>query len=251
MNHGNNYIIDHNILKKCEPVPGPTVVTVPDGVRAILPNAFDNCVDITEMYFPESVTFIPIGVFFKCWDTTVIHLPDSIIIEKAGSFFGEGVEPVKLNLASFYQYTIAPAMKLKKVIAMELRELDRHMIPLDQWGNVTIEVPEYVMPKVDLATVSQGRIKQALVWGYLNNRELYENHEEYHKLLVNQHKAMLPRFFREDRVDAMEILATAKKITAKNVDELFLSPAREAGAEKIVAFLEDWKAQAAASKKKK
>ena len=222
----------------------------PVPITHIVSASFVACADAVEIHIPASVEMIPMGVFTNCWSTEVIVLPETLEVEKFGTFYAAHLEPSKSRLSSLFSEIFRPALALKKVVATGLREADKYLIPLDNWGGENHDLPAYVMPKLNLSTVSNGKLKQALVLGYLESTDLYENHEEYHKLLVAQHKALLPRLLKEDRAEAIAILAEAKKITVKNVDEIFLNPAREAGAQKIVAYLENWKPEAASKKKK-
>ena len=100
-----------------------------------------------------------------------------------------------------------------------------------------------ISPKVPFETWDSSESKRAAAFGYLQNRELYldaEIAEGYKKYAIGQRKKLLPMIFKIDMVTALAFYAEEKKITAKNFEEDYLNPAKEANAEACVAFLLDW-----------
>ena len=107
-------------------------------------------------------------------------------------------------------------------------------------------------PKLPIETWDSPGLKRAAAFGYLQKCELFldaDIAEGYKKYAVGQRKKLLPVIFKNDMVTALTFYAEAKKITAKNFEEEYLNPAKEANAEACVAFLLDWQNKKTASKK--
>jgi hypothetical protein len=97
-------------------------------------------------------------------------------------------------------------------------------------------------PKNPIESWASSELKRMSTLGYLQKRELFIDAEIaacYKKYAIGQRKKLLPMIFKNDMVTALAFYAEAKKITAKNFEEDYLNPAREANAEACVAFLLD------------
>jgi hypothetical protein len=109
-----------------------------------------------------------------------------------------------------------------------------------------------IAPNGSIENGDSSEPKRTATLGYLQKRELFldaDIAEGYKKYAVGQRKKLLPLIFKNDMVTALAFYAEAKKITAKNFEEEYLNPAKEANAEACVAFLLDWQNKKTASKK--
>ncbi len=55
-----------------------TSVTIPNSVTSIGNSVFENCTNITSVYIPSSVTTIGSDTFYNCRNLTTINIPDSV-----------------------------------------------------------------------------------------------------------------------------------------------------------------------------
>ena len=79
--------------------------------------------------------------------------------------------------------------------------------------------------------------------GFLSNRDSFTDEaiiKEYEKYAVSQRKKLLPEIFKQDMVSAIVFYANAGKITVKNFEEEYLTPAQNTNATQCVSFLLDW-----------
>ena len=106
-----------------------------------------------------------------------------------------------------------------------------------------ISLQSIISPNLLIDVFDTPAMKRQAVFGYLQNQDLFSDAdiaEGYKKYAVVQRKKLLPVIFKNDMVTALAFYAEAKKITAKNFEEEYLNPAKEANAEACVAFLLDW-----------
>lgn len=111
-----------------------------------------------------------------------------------------------------------------------------------------------VFPLVDFKSVKNKVTKTNLLLGYLAHPEYYDDivtgyfssntlGEGYLDYAVRMKRTLLPYVFALDRPEMLEFYAIRKLIDKKNFELMYMTPAREADAEKCIAFLKKWEAE--------
>ena len=81
-------LCDDGRLTVKEPLPPPTVLTIPEGIRKIADGAFRDCTTLTVVTVPATVREIGEAVFAGCTALTSVKLPDEITAIGAWAFSG-------------------------------------------------------------------------------------------------------------------------------------------------------------------
>ena len=74
----------------------PEHVVVAEGVSAIGSSAFRDCVNMTDIDLPDSLTKIGTYAFQNCWALTTIALPDNLLVIESGVFGSSGITSIAI-----------------------------------------------------------------------------------------------------------------------------------------------------------
>ena len=199
-------------------------LTIPDSVTTIGDSAFQCCKNLQSINIPDSVTTIGDSAFQYCDNLQSVVL-------------GNGITTI--GDSAFYW-----CKNLKNIVIPD---------SVTTIGKEAFEgVPSVCAPKIAMEYFDTPALKRAATLGYLQNHTRFTDPaivEGYKKYAIGQRKKLLPDIFQHDMATALAFYAEAKKITAKNFEEEYLNPAKEANAEACVAFLLDWQNKKTASKK--
>ncbi len=192
---------------------------IAEGTRCIAGGAFRDCKNLTGVLIPESVITIGDWAFSGCNGIACFRLPKSVRTVGSCAFPG-GSFTERLELES-------SSMELPE---KKLSVFDR--IPSD---NLTV-----FAPNLPFSMLRQHGLESAAIIPFLLDHLQYTDLgivSEYLDFIASQRKKLLPEILRQDKVGIIKMLADAKKITAKNIDD-YLIPARQCKAEKCIAYLE-------------
>lgn len=88
------FYIGNSLLEAKTTITGPC--TVKDGITTVVSNAFNECVDLTEVTLPESLQNIGYFAFNKCQNLTGILIPDGVVSIESGAFYKSGITSLNI-----------------------------------------------------------------------------------------------------------------------------------------------------------
>lgn len=220
-------------------------------------SAFNGCEMLERIEFPSSLFVIGRFAFMNCRKLTdVTGVP---LVKKIGTcaFFGcealqdsEGFTCVDGVLYDYFG-TEKKAVLPENVQCIEEyafnrnKELELHIMGTPEIKRDALRViKRIVAPKLPLSVFSSAAEKRAAVMGFLLNYALYKDEkiaETYKKYAFSQKKRLLPEIFKEDSAAAIQFFADNNKITIKNFDEDFFTPAENENAVSCTAVLLNWR----------
>ena len=137
-----------------------TEITVREGTRFIVSNAFRNCIGLSKITFPESLEYIGGKAFYGCKNLKSIHIPERVKFIYGNSFEYSGLRKI-------YVYWQTPD-SVKIVRSHPIEACD---VPLNIFS--PIEGIDYFMLfndkkcKLIVPKGAKEKYKQASVWNYL------------------------------------------------------------------------------------
>lgn len=215
--HENAFYLAGCLIKVNKDVRGTYAIS--EGTRCIAGGAFMDCKNLTGVLIPESVTTIGDWAFSGCNGIACFHLPKNVRTVGSCAFPG-GSFTERLELESSN---------------VELPEKKLSVFERTPSDSLTV-----FAPNLPLSVLRQHGLEPAAVKPFLTDNSLYNDPNiisEYLDYIASQRKKLLPEILRQDKVGIIKMLADAKKITAKNIDD-YLIPARQCKAEKCIAYLE-------------
>lgn len=220
-------------------------------------SAFKGCERLERIDFPASLFVIGRFAFMNCMKLTDVTIPP--LVKKIGTcaFFGcealqdsDGFTCVEGVLYDYFG-TDKKAVLPENVICIEEYAFNRNMeLELHIKGTPEIKrdalkvIKRIVAPYLPLSVFSSASEKRAAVMGFLLNSSLYEDEEiaeTYKKYAFSQKKKLLPEIFKEDSAEAVQFFADNKKITVRNFDKDFFTPAENENALNCTAVLLNWR----------
>ena len=105
-------LVINDTLKAFAPS-GLTQYTIPDGVKVIGYEAFEDCQNLTSVTIPNSVTVIGDCAFYDCENLTSITIPESVTSIGDGAFYGcmglttvTAYNPTPVDISTFVFYRV-------------------------------------------------------------------------------------------------------------------------------------------------
>lgn len=170
----------------------------------------------------------------------VIIIPEGVSkIEKSAFSYHRNITEITIpkSVCKIGKYAFSGCNNIKKITILgKITDWDKSVFPDCMAGIVAPDMWLYLFPSPES--------KAMAVKGFLSETERFKNPDivrDYHQYMTSQRKKLLPFFFAEDNVTAITFYAQNKKITAKNIEEDYLTPAQENKATECLAFLLDWK----------
>ena len=162
-----DFIIEDGVLTRYTG-PGGNV-TVPEGVEAIGPSAFDECAGLTGVTLPESLRAIGFHAFMECRGLTEVTIPENVrTIGPWAFFYCKGLRSITLLGGK-----TAPAVKTED----PFEDVDA---PIIAPGIPLGDMPAFWKPRA--------------AWGFAEERDQYPEarQEEYLKYIRSQRKRLYP-----------------------------------------------------------
>ena len=197
----NEFLIKRNVLIKYNG--SAQDVVIPDGVKTIKQQAFFLNFNPRSITIPDGVKTIEMSAICDCPNLLKVTIPQSVTTIGATPFEG--------------CWRLTEITNYSRVCVDEPVVIVSPNIPIDK----------YVKNKENACK------------GYLLHQDLFaeEIAESYRKYASRQMKKLLPFVLENDCVSALRMYANMGKITPDNYSSLFLNPAKEADAQKCIAFL--------------
>ena len=266
-----DFVIENGILRKYTG-PGGEVI-IPEGVTEIGAWAFYKCETLTSVTVPESVMLISEWAFLDCENLQHVTLPENLTSVGQGTFAGcrklandEGFVIMRGILFGYFgsKGTVVIPEGVT-TIAVGAFNTNTPITELYLPGSVTaifeifsvgytnsvcVAIPDsverIVAPHMDFAILNKAKLQRAAALGYLCNSELFVDSqivEDYQKYVTAQKSKLVPLLLAWDAVAGIACYAKAGKISAENLDNVFLEPAMNVNATQCIAFLLDWRNQ--------
>ena len=215
-----------------------TELVIPDGITNIV-GSFYGC-SITSLMIPSSVTSIGISAFGRCSRLESVTLSEGLTKIGARAFNAcTSLESVTIpkSVKGIYRDAFQGCTNLKTVTALGNAQIfgtdDFNGCPEDL-GIVATTSP--------LAVLRENGLGLQAARGFIGQAGAYTDPvivAEYIAYISSQRKKLLPYVFEKDAVEIIRMLAEAKKITKKNLEQDYLLPAMQCRAEKCSMFLEN------------
>ena len=239
-----------------------THINIPDGVTEIRWGTFSGCESLTSIHIPDSVKTISERAFRGCkglcdekgfviikgvlydylGSDIYIQIPDGVVKIDEYAFF---------NSTVFKQISISNSVKTISARAFEgCTALEDISVSgsLQKVSSVAFDkctsLRSITAFETSIEVFQTANLILQASMGYFENTEKYTNQDvaaAYEKYALSQSKRLLPLVFADDAVAAIAFYERNGKITKKNIDTVFLTPAIEAKATKCVAYLLEWK----------
>lgn len=205
-----------------------TDLVIPDIVTSIGHRAFSDCGSLTSVMISKGVKNIDYFAFSSCKNLKSVTIPENV---------------TSIDFSAFYGCS----------------SLTRVMIPnsVTSIGSGVFEncenITEICAPSSTHKHWRDEGFGLQAARGFINQPAAYTTPDifaEYIAFISSQRKKLLPFVFDKDAVEILQMLAEAKKITKKNLEQDYLLPAMQCGSEKCIMFLEGI-AESLAGRKKK
>ena len=213
MSNASDFIVKNGVLKKYLG-PGGDVV-IPEGVTSIGDKAFYWNLSATSVFIPEGVTSIQWMAFSRCNLLTKMTIPGSVVCIGEGAF-QECANLVLLHIIG----------KVERIEADAFKDC--------------YKLTDVFSPNIQHAVWRELKLGMQAAAGFITHFEAYHDPaiiDEYVRYLASQKKKLLPQIFQNDHVEILRLLADAKIITEKNIEQEYRQPAAQCKAEKCTAFL--------------
>lgn len=190
-----------------------TDVTIPDGVNSIGNNAFLGCEKLKNITIPDSVTSIE-SYAFKFCSSQNITIPESVKWIGKNAFCWSELEDIILT------------GKKTSVTKDHFK---------DCRGPKSVFAPD-----IPFSELKEAGLGMFAARAFITRHRHYSEHAsvpEYVGYISSQHKKLLPEIFDADSAEILEMLAKAKKINGKNLEDDYLQPAERFKAKRCIAYL--------------
>lgn len=241
MNNINDFVIEDGVLIKYTGTDAEA--TVPNSVHKIGKYAFKENDLLVSVVIPESVTTIEGYAFCRCNCLANIFIPNSVPEIGAYTFYEcKSLKSIVIpeSVTKIHKFAFDGSFALEKIVAMSTLSDVAFASLLYVHGDLKV----FVAPQVSFETLKMSKMELVATIGYMLNQEQFVDQgliHEYEKCISSQKKKILPLIFKDDVVECLTTYARLGKITVKNFDIDFLTPAQEANAAKCVSYLLDWK----------
>ena len=195
-----------------------SVVRIPDGVEIVGKHAFENNTTAKHIIVPEGVTKIEYCAF-RSSNVEEVEIPSTVIA------YGNDV---------FYW-----CYKLKKLIC-------HSPLPKNACNSLVHNQQLQILcapgTPIDYFRVNK-QLAPAIVGCFMFENEYKDGAEkkEYERLAKDNLRFVLPLIFTYDLVKLLDVCIKDKKISVRDWETDYFSPAQECGARQCVAYLMDWK----------
>ena len=214
-----------------------TELVIPEGVTDIR-GSFYGC-SLTSLVIPSSVTTIGESAFRHCTQMASITLSEGLTkIGKKAFCNCSGLTSVVIpkSVKDMQRDAFQCCTSLKTVTAM----CSSHIFCSEAFEGCP-EGLSIVAPFSPLAVLREKGLGMEAARGFIAQSGAYTDPvivAEYIAYISSQRKKLLPYVFEKDAVEIIRMLAEAKKITKKNLEQDYLLPAMQCRAEMCTAFLE-------------
>ena len=239
-----DFIIENGVLKKYVG-PGGDVV-IPAGVRGI--KGKEGMAEFGAFLFAEKVRSVTIPVdgisigreaFFGCKELNSVTIQGNGVSIYEGAFSGcKELTSVLIrgDGISIGKNAFLECSKLADVAIMS------EQVNIDKYAFLLVNPQISVFaPTLPFSELKNGGLGMAAAKTFIARYREYTDPAiiaEYVTYISSQRKKLLPVLLENDSVEILQMLADAKKITEKNLEQEYLLPAKQSRAEKCAAFLQ-------------
>ena len=221
-----------------------TSVTIPASVTSIGDSAFYECSSLTSVVIPASVTSMGDSAFRECRSLTRVVIPDGVTSIGDYAFNGcsslkKVVIPASLVRIGNSVFSACSALTNVSVLPGIDNSIGCKSLTKDTFGNDK-ELNSIYAPSIPLSHLKSEGFAMIAAKAFISKRARYKDlsiRDEYIKYISSQRKKLLPDIYKRDDVKLIMLLADAKKITKKNIEEDYLLPAIQCKAKKCAAYL--------------